>query len=482
MFNRPVSAVATLLLFYSIPLTAEKALAGSVRIAPSVVEKSTSDYEETPYTLGIGDRLRVDFLDNKDYSGEYAVLIDGTIALPLVGTFKVYGMTVAQLTALLQKEYSRFVKRPILSVIVVAPRPMSISVSGEVNTPGTYTLGSTNGKYPVLTDIIKQSGGLTTAADASTVKVIRSFQNKQQIYTLSLITLLETGDIAQDITLRDGDIVFIPTKRNIEQKQVRELSNANFGIQANRGATVAIVGEITRPGTYVVGGGGGNSGGTTTGSMGNISSNSTAPRISMALRNAGGTKPMADVRNIEVQRTTRTGEVQVIPVDLWALVQSGNVDEDILLQDGDTISIPRSKSISPKEAQTLASANFAPDKIRISLVGELKGAGGNMDIPPNTSLNQAIFMAGGFNQMRSDQGSVQLVRLNPNGTVTTRLIPVDLASGINDEHNPILLNNDVIIISRNGLAAFSDTFSLITSPLYPVLNLFNTFGVFNYNH
>ena len=135
MFNRPVSAVATLLLFYSIPLTAEKALAGSVRIAPSVVEKSTSDYEETPYTLGIGDRLRVDFLDNKDYSGEYAVLIDGTIALPLVGTFKVYGMTVAQLTALLQKEYSRFVKRPILSVIVVAPRPMSISVSGEVSRP-----------------------------------------------------------------------------------------------------------------------------------------------------------------------------------------------------------------------------------------------------------------------------------------------------------------------------------------------------------
>lgn len=201
----------------------------------------------------------------------------------------------------------------------------------------------------------------------------------------------------------------------------------------------------------------------------------------MALRNAGGTKPMADVRNIEVQRTTRTGEVQVIPVDLWALVQSGNVDEDILLQDGDTISIPRSKSISPKEAQTLASANFAPDKIRISLVGELKGQGGNMDIPPNTSLNQAIFMAGGFNQMRSEQSSVQLVRLNPNGTVTTRLIPVDLASGINDEHNPILLNNDVIIISRNGLAAFSDTFSLITSPLYPVLNLFNTFGVFNYN-
>ncbi len=474
MFNRSISVVATVLLFHSIPFTVQSALAGSPRIAPSVVEKSTSDYEETPYTLGVGDRIHVDFLDTKDYSGEYAVLIDGTIGFPLIGSFKINGMTIAELTELLEREYSRYIKRPILSVVVTSPRPMQISVSGEVNTPGTYTLGATNGKYPVLTDMIKQSGGLTTAADANTIKVIRIFQKKQQIYTLSLLTLLETGDIAQDISLRDGDIIFVPTKRVIEQKQVRELSNANFGIQATRGATVAIIGEIVRPGTYIVGGAS-VTGATTTG---NVSGNSTAPRVSLALRNAGGTKPMADIRNIEIQRTTRAGEVQIIPVDLWALIQSGNVDEDILLQDGDTISIPVAKRISPKEAQILASANFAPDKIRVILTGELKG-GGNMELTPNTPLNQAIYMAGGFNEARADKSSVQLVRLNPNGTVTTRIIPVDLASGINDEHNPILLNNDIVIVNRNGLAAFSDGFSLITSPLYPVLNLVNTANTFS---
>jgi polysaccharide export outer membrane protein len=200
--------------------------------------------------------------------------------------------------------------------------------------------------------------------------------------------------------------------------------------------------------------------------------------VTSVLQKAGGTGSLADVRNIEIQRITHSGEVQTIPVDLWALLQSGDIDQDIILQDGDTITVPKAKVINPQESQVLASANFSPDKIRINVVGEVLRPG-LVELPPNTPLNQAIFASGGFNSIRADQDSVKLVRLNQNGTVTSRIIHLDLSAGINDQNNPILQTNDVVIVNRNGLTQASDTVGLIFSPFSPLVNAASTFGAFN---
>ena len=60
---------------------------------------------------------------------------------------------------------------------------------------------------------------------------------------------------------------------------------------------------------------------------------------------------------------------------------------------------------------------------------------------------------------------VGLVRLNPDGTVTQRELNVDFAQGISEDGNPVLQNNDIIIVGTSGLADFSDTLGAITSPL-----------------
>jgi len=476
MLNRHLTILTSVLVLYSVSLIDKEALAVPPGNQPTIVEQTSTDFKETSYTLGPGDRLRLDILDAKDYSGEYSVLVDGTITFPLVGTIKAQDLTVAELTEILTKRFSRYFKRPILSVSLISTRPLKINISGEVNNPGTYTLPVIQGqKFPFLTDMIKQAGGVTTTADATTVKILRTYQGKNQIYNLNLISLLQTGDRSQDISLRDGDIVFVPTKKVVDQKEVRELSDANFGIQTSRGVTVAVVGEITRPGTYRLGD---STAGTPAGTDTiNAVRRSEFPRVSAALQKAGGTKPLADVRNVEIQRVTRSGEVQVIPVDLWALIQSGNVDQDVILQDGDTITIPTAQKINPKESESLASANFAPDRIRVNIVGEVVRPG-PVEIPPNTPLNQAILAAGGFDQRRAEQTFVQLIRLNPNGTVSQRDIQVNLAGGINEEHNPILLTSDVVIVSRNGLTQATDIVGTIFAPFSPLLGVLGTFNVF----
>ena len=53
--------------------------------------------------------------------------------------------------------------------------------------------------------------------------------------------------------------------------------------------------------------------------------------------------------------------------------------------------------------------------------------------------------------------TVELIRLNPNGSVTQREVKVNLETGLDAEANPLILNNDVVVVGRNGRARFSDS-------------------------
>jgi polysaccharide export outer membrane protein len=90
-------------------------------------------------------------------------------------------------------------------------------------------------------------------------------------------------------------------------------------------------------------------------------------------------------------------------------------------------------------------------------------------------LNQALLAAGGFNNRRARRSSVELIRLNPDGTVSQRTVAINLAQGINEATNPILRNNDVVIVGRSGSASFSDALDGVLDTLgriFPIFSLF----------
>jgi len=401
---------------------------------------------ETEYTLGAGDVLRLDVFQVPEYSGEYLVLVDGTVSLPLIGTLDVRGLTLNQVTNLVSNEYARYLRQPIVTVTILSPRPLKVGISGEVNSPGAYTL-PTEGKTPTITDLVQIAGGITTAANIRQVEVRRFLDGREQVVTVNLWELLQQGNLTQDITLRDGDSIFIPTAETINTAENLQLDDANFGIQGNKTLNVAIVGEVNRPGSYQL----------------TPEQEGKPPRLTQAIQKAGGIKALADLRNIEVRRMTRTGVEQNLQVDLWSLLQTGDINQDVILQEGDRILIPTAEELPSTEAEALAQANFAPDVMRVNVVGEVR-APGVVEVPGNTPLNQALLAAGGFNKVRAKQSTVELIRLNPNGTVTKRDISVDLAAGLNEENNPMLKNNDVIIVNRGGFVAFVDFVGLALSP------------------
>jgi polysaccharide biosynthesis/export protein len=154
---------------------------------------------------------------------------------------------------------------------------------------------------------------------------------------------------------------------------------------------------------------------------------------------------------------------------LWELLKSGDLRQDVILQEGDTVFIPTATVLSSEEASEIAAASFSPNTIRVNVVGEVAQSG-VVEVPPNTPLNQTILAAGGFNQ-RARRSSVELVRLNLDGTVSRQSIDIDFAQGVNEASNPPLRNNDVVIVGRSGLASFSDALDTALAPLNRLISL-----------
>ncbi|HEY9628533.1 MAG TPA: SLBB domain-containing protein [Coleofasciculaceae cyanobacterium] len=185
---------------------------------------------------------------------------------------------------------------------------------------------------------------------------------------------------------------------------------------------VAIMGEVSRPGGY--------------------SLTSTDPTLIQAIQMAGGISSTANIRQIQVRRA---GEI--LTFDLWQVLQTGNLSEDLALQSGDTIAIPKATNLAAVEGSQLTPET--PDRIQVSVLGEVNNPG-VLDLPTHTSANQAILASGGFNRQAQ---KADLIRLNSNGTIDWRSIAVDVAQGRNEIANPRLQNNDVILVQRIDVMA-----------------------------
>ncbi len=308
------------------------------------------------YVLGPGDRIRIDIFNIPEFSGPenglHEVLLDGTLALPLAGFVTVQGLTLAEAQAALTTSYAPLLTRPPrLTVTLVSARPVRVVVAGEVNRPGTYTID------------------------------------------------LETSE-----------------------------------------------------------GGGGRQ----------------WPTLTQVIQIAGGITQQADLRDVQVQRPQNQGDV-VLTTSLWDLIRSGDISQDVRLRDGDTILVPRATEISAEESVTISSANFSPEEMSVQVVGEVVRPG-DVTLPANATLNQAILAAGGFSNSRANSSTVQLVRLNPDGTVDQRTLDVDLAAPVNDTTNPILRPNDVVMVDRNTLATAGDTLGVVLNPLTALTAILRIFG------
>ncbi len=439
-----------------------------------------------PYTLDAGDVVALNIFNVPEYSREYQVLVDGTLNLPLINRVSVAGLTLVEAESLISQEYvsQGLLRDPIVSLDLISPRPITIAMVGEIRTPGSYSIpfdtgggnnNNTGRKFPTLITALQLANGINASADTRKVQIIRNFKRQEYLISVSLWDFLQNGDLQQNIVLRDGDRILIPSSETLDPTEVLRTAAANFSANLSIPITVSLVGEVNRPGPYTLAGDDVRATDLTdqlsfesNRVISNQQSLAGIPTATRAIKTAGGLTARADIRNIEVRRLLPSGQEQVIKVDLWQLLQTGKFTDDALLQDGDRIFIPTAESINDSEVRQVAVASFSPNSINVSVIGEVKEPG-LKELPPNVSLQQALMQAGGFNNRRANESIAKLIRLNPNGTVTERIIKVDFSAPLNEENNPPLLNNDIVFIQRSGFAVASDITAQVFDPFAQVL-------------
>jgi len=430
--------------------------------------------QEAAYTLGSGDRVALEIFGVPEFSREYQVLVDGTLNLPIIRSVLIQGLTLQEAANVITRRYEPFINVPVVTVTLVVARPLNIGLAGEVTRPGSYKINPTREgggvKFPTLMEMLQLARGVTPAGDMRNVQIRRPRRGgPEQVTTVNLQDFLETGNLRQDVTIRDGDTIFVPTASALNTQEVRQRASANFSADITKPIGVVIVGEVNRPGPYTVFASDVRSTNQQTElSFVSIDQQQGAvvglPTITRALKIAGGITTEADIRRVQIRRRVRGGNEQTIMVNLWDLLQKGDTTQDILLQEGDSVIIPTAATVDLAEVSQLATSSFSPNAISINIVGEVIRPGALL-VRPSTSLHQALLTAGSFNQLRANTDKVELLRLNPNGTVSRRTIEVDFAQGLNPNNNPTLRNNDVILVARSGYARVGDNINRYLQPI-----------------
>ena len=254
-----------------------------------------TDLDADTYIIGPGDQLDLKVFSSPELSGVLPVLADGSISLPIVGSVRVAGLTPQQAGQWIQKLLSKDLLSPELQITVETPRPLKISLIGELQRPGLYTVGGSPDSgglsregLPTLITAIQAAGGITPAANITDVVLQRRLPGKERRYkqtTLNLSMLLFEGDQQQNPYLFDGDIIKISTA--VESPvDATELGATNIN---PNGIEVQVVGEVVSPGK--------------------ITMPSNTP-LNKAILMAGSPVDLrANKRNIELFRLNRNGTV-----------------------------------------------------------------------------------------------------------------------------------------------------------------------------
>ncbi len=154
-----------------------------------------------------GDVISLTVLGEPDLTKKFPVDQDGNITLPLVHQVQVAGLTPAEATAVITTKLKKLIKNPQVTIDLVEPAKIQITVSGEVKTPGIVMIASGS----KLVDAITSAGGYTANADLSKVTVSRA-GIAANATTVDLSKFLIGGDVSGNIPVNNGDTVQVPTK------------------------------------------------------------------------------------------------------------------------------------------------------------------------------------------------------------------------------------------------------------------------------
>nr|WP_231619683.1 SLBB domain-containing protein [Pseudoalteromonas sp. NZS100] len=156
------------------------------------------------YIVGPGDQLKINFYGKESDSFEVIVDREGRISIPDLSPVEVAGLTFSEIKELVKVKVEQEIIGVKAFVSLDQLRSMRILVLGEAYKPGSYSVSS----LTTVSHALFVSGGVSEIASLRNIKVKRSGKT---VANFDLYDLLIKGDSSNDIVLKPGDVVFIPS-------------------------------------------------------------------------------------------------------------------------------------------------------------------------------------------------------------------------------------------------------------------------------
>jgi len=160
------------------------------------------------YKIGAGDSLNIIVWRNPELSMTVPVRPDGKVAAPLVEEILAEGKTSIELARDVEKELGKYVRDPVVTVLVTAffgPYTQQIRVVGEATRPQFLNYKT----KMTLLDVMIAVGGLTDFAAGNRATILRTGDGSKQ-YAVRVRDLIKRGDLSANIEMMPGDILVIP--------------------------------------------------------------------------------------------------------------------------------------------------------------------------------------------------------------------------------------------------------------------------------
>lgn len=451
------------------------------------------------YRLGNGDIIDVQIAGRLEVN-RFQVTVDpeGSVNIPPLGALQVGGLTLLEAHRRIVERAHELLRYADVSIAVSLPRLFDVTVSGEVEHPGTAQAQATQR----LHELILNAGGITTRGSARHVQVTVGATTHE----VDLLRFELAGDLSQNPYVQETMRVHVPP----------------------RAAAVTLTGAVRRPGEYELGPNGSLreilelTGGLAPGVTGadarltRIGDDGRKDTVSVDLRTAlvapadvplhsgdtlfvqplsilqdvveargaflgvtessktttagkptivqrldlaqgdrvrdviakvGGIAPFGDLRLAFVDRTGPSGPRQRVPVDLQRLLVERDETQNILLQNGDVLNLP-----------------VVEDKVFV--VGEVK-APGAQDYRPDLTPREYLALAGGpGNRARIDDTTVTF--RNGRTYVMAEAPPLEPGAVVTVPEVALKWYQDYLLIGQtlaNIALAYTGLFILFNGPI-----------------
>ena len=288
------------------------------------------------FVLGPGDQLDIEITGNPASRTTVTVGLDGKIYFSLLPGIDVWGLTLVQAREQIEQALSKYVNQSKVSLTLRGVGSKYIWLVGRMNKPGIYPLTTPT----TLLDALALAGGTAKSQfSASTLDLgdlRHSFVMRQgKVVPVNFVSLLQDGDMSQNIYLRPDDFVFIPSTLSQE---------------------VYVLGAVLTPRTVPF---------------------SDPMTIISAISGANGPAPEAYVTHVAIVRGSLT-QPQLIEVDYKAVLKGKA--PNVALEPGDIVYVPLSPYRILSEYADLIITTFARTWTANMGVRAVEGSTGNVGV------------------------------------------------------------------------------------------------------